>query len=108
MIWEDLNKLSKQEVYNLILTLLSRIKELEEQLNTNSTNSSMPPTRDKWKRPQSNRKKSDKKPGGQHGHKGKGLKIDREPDEVVSLKPNVCEKCGLDESDMEGTVSESR
>ena len=86
---EDLEKLSKNELIEIILTqqaqLLTsagKLAELEARLNMNSTNSSMPPSSDRWRKPQSERKKSGKKPGGQLGHKGHGLKIDREPDKT--------------------------
>ncbi|HAT7073961.1 TPA: IS66 family transposase, partial [Legionella pneumophila] len=42
---------------------------LKEQLNTNSKNSSLPPSRDLKKKKQS-KPKSGRKPGGQAGHKG--------------------------------------
>jgi len=110
-----LEKLSKDELIDIILAmqdkllaLASRMAELEAQLNMNSTNSSMPPSSDRWKRPQSKRKKSGKKPGGQPGHQGHGLKITGEPDETVQHKPSVCERCGLDLSGAEGIASDSR
>ena len=48
------------------------------------------------------RGKSGKKPGGQKGHKGHGLKIEREPDEVVVVEPVVCPECdgGLSDAPM--------
>jgi hypothetical protein len=88
--------------------LLVKIAELEARLNMNSTNSSMPPSSDRWQRPQSERKKSDKKPGGQPGHKGHGIKIEQEPSEIVTLKPTVCEHCMSDINDVEGIVKDSR
>jgi transposase len=112
---EELEKLSRNELIDIILSmqdkllaLASKMAQLESQLNMNSTNSSMPPSSDKWKRPQSKRKKSGKKPGGQPGHKGHGLKLKGEPNEIVLHTPTVCEQCGLDISAMEGTVSDSR
>ena len=79
---EDLEKLSKDELIDLalsmqeqMLALAAKLAELEAQLGMNSTNSSMPPSSDRWNKPQSERKQSGKKPGGQPGHKGHGLKI---------------------------------
>jgi len=43
--------------------------------------------------PKSLREKSGRKAGGQEGHKGSGMKVDREPDEVVQHKPEGCEGC---------------
>ena len=112
---EDLEKLSKSELIEIILSqqdqLLessTKLTEVEARLNMNSTNSSKPPSSDIWKKPQSERKKSDKKPGGQPGHKGHGLKIDREPDETIELKPTVCKQCSADICDADGSVEDYR
>ena len=80
----------------VIEALLLRIAELEDRLNKNSRNSSKPPSSDGLNKPtpKSLRKPSGKKPGGQPGHKGSGVKIDREPDEVVELRPETCGECG--------------
>jgi transposase len=112
---EELEKLSKDELIDIILAmqdkllaLASKVAKFEAQLHMNSSNSSMPPSSDKWKRPQSKRKKSGKKPGGQFGHKGHGLTIKGEPDEIVLHTTTVCEQCGHDIGDVEGTVCDSR
>jgi len=112
---EDLENFSKNELIEIILsqqeqllTLAAELAKIKAQLNMNSTNSSKPPSSDLWKKPQTERKKSGKKPGGQPGHKGHGLKIDREPDEIIALKPTVCEQCSADICDAEGTIEDSR
>jgi transposase len=105
---ENLEELSKDELIEIILALTAKLAEYEAQLNMNSTNSSKPPSSDQWKKPQSERKKSGKKPGGQPGHKGHSLKIEREPDETIALKPAICEQCSADTCDTEGTVVDSR
>jgi transposase len=60
-----------------ILQLESKIHDLENKLNLNSTNSSVPPSKDPFhKRKISNsRKSTDKKPGGQIGHVGTTLTL---------------------------------
>ena len=80
--------------------LLEQIKKLTERIEElthkkNSSNSSTPPSADHFDKPKpkSLRGKSEKKQGGQNGHKGSGMKIDREPDEVVPHLPPKCEKC---------------
>ena len=79
-----------------IAELMARIAELESRLNMNSTNSSKPPSSDGLTKPavKSLREKSGKKPDGQKGHKGHGLKIERDPDEVVVVQPIECPGCG--------------
>jgi len=81
-----------------VRTLSSRVIELESQLNTNSGNSSRPPSQDGYNKPcpKSLRAKSGKSRGGQIGHKGSGLKLERTPDEVVEHKAEVCRNCGCD------------
>ena len=75
--------------------LLETIAELQEQLNKNSHNSSMPPSSDGYKKPapKSLRKPSGKKAGGQKGHKGQTLKITAEPDTVIPHMPSACSGC---------------
>ncbi len=83
-----------------LLELKAYIKKLETQLNIlsvkkDSHNSSMSPSSDIVKKNQSLRIKSNKKPGGQNGHKGETLKLSKTPDEVIELIPNYCNHCGL-------------
>jgi transposase len=98
---EELEKLDKSTLIEIILMLESRLAELELRLNMNSSNSSKPPSSDGLAKPnvKSLREKSGKKPGGQKGHKGHGLKIERDPDEVISVEPTECPACGWDLSD---------
>jgi hypothetical protein len=52
-----------------IESLTQRLADLEEQMKKNSSNSSLPPSSDRFARqPKSLRKKSGKKPGGQKNH----------------------------------------
>ncbi len=75
--------------------LLEENRELKEKLNTNSKNSSKPPSQDpnRRKRPA---KPSGKNPGGQPGHTGHSKKI-FSPDQVtktIEVKPHLCANCG--------------
>jgi transposase len=75
--------------------LNQRIKELTEQLGMNSRNSSKPPSSDEFNKPtpQSLRKPSGKKAGGQPGHPGSHFDITSEPDEIILHIPSVCRSC---------------
>jgi len=98
--------LEKEQIVDLFLATIEKltveIAELKAQLNQNSNNSSKPPSSDGLKKPpvRSLRTKSGKKPGGQKGHKGNGLKIDREPDEEINAILVECLKCGNNLTEM--------
>jgi transposase len=75
-----------------------RIKELEDRLKLNSSNSSKPPSSDGYKKPnpKSLRGKSGKPSGGQHGHKAHQLPLNENPDQVIIHALDICEKCHFD------------
>ena len=80
-----------------VLSLLERIAKLEARLGMNPQNSSLPPsTQHPHARPQARKRKSKRKRGGQPGHE----KHERELipveqcDEVQTLKPTQCRRCG--------------
>ena len=75
--------------------LRKRVRELEERLAKNSSNSSKPPSTDGFSKPKPKnlRKKSGKKPGGQKGHKGHRLEPVENPDHTIAHDPLAC-SCG--------------
>ncbi len=79
----------------------ARIKELEDQLSKNSSNSSKPPSTDQKEKPspKSLRPKTDKKPGGQKGHKGVTLSVSDNPDQTIVHKVDCCTNCAKNLSD---------
>ena len=69
-----------------------------------------PPSRDKNrpKKNQSLRGPTDRKPGGQPGHKGNTLKMTADPDLVVELRPDYCRNCGSSLAKLPSAVEKSR
>lgn len=75
--------------------LEERIKELSVQKSKDSHNSSKPPSTDGLKKKtKSLRKKSNRKTGGQHGHKGTTLKMVDDPEHIEKIELCGCKKCG--------------
>jgi len=77
--------------------LEARVKELESRLNLNSNNSGKPPSSDGYSRKnrtKSLRVKTQKKAGGQPGHKGKTLDQSPNPDHIETHSPDFCSCCG--------------
>ena len=84
--------------------LKERIANLEAQLNQNSKNSHKPPGSDGFKKPKrtrSLRKKSNRKAGGQPGHKGSKLHRSEDIDEFVFHPLDQCKCCGKGLKDVE-------
>lgn len=71
-------------VINILLMLVAA---LLERFSLNSSNSSKPPSTDPdGKKKKKKRKPTDKKPGGQKGHKGAQLNPVENPDEIENIK----------------------
>ena len=84
-------------VYTLITAMEARITHLEERLAKDSHNSHKPPSSDglaKKPSPSSLRTKTQRKPGGQQGHRGCTLLPVDCPDEIVRHVPEHCACCG--------------
>lgn len=83
----------------------ARIRELEDQLSKNSQNSSKPPSTDnpykEKPEPKNLRKKTNRKVGGQKGHKGSNLKIAENPEHISVHQVSTCACCGEDLSSSE-------
>ena len=83
------------QLAQLIVELKEENTRLKEQLNTNSKNSSLPPSSDLKKKKQS-KPKSSRNRGGQPGHKGHQrvlVDIDKVDQVVICTPPKHCE-CG--------------
>ena len=82
---------------DLIVTLQTRIAELERRLGLNSNNSGKPPSSDGLRKPRrikSLRTPSGKKSGGQPGHPGKTLRQVEKADATIDHFPQTCGGCG--------------
>ena len=89
---EEQDRLQQQ-----IKELTERVKALQEWLAKDSHNSHLPPSSDRFVcQPKSLRKKSEKKPGGQEGHRGSTLLLQQAPDEVVRHEVARCQHCQAD------------
>jgi transposase len=91
-----------------IVQLEARIAELEAGLNRNSRNSSQPPSMDGFRRPQSLRKKGERPPGGQKGHKGQTLEMVENPDKIELHPVQICQGCGASLEDEKPVKVEQR
>ena len=105
---------------NITLTLkveelTQKVEELTKklahyQLPKNSSNSSIPPSKDenRPKRNQSLREITGRKPGGQEGHKGSTLTMVEVPDKTEKLIPDYCNYCGKDLREIEAILNSKR
>lgn len=91
---ESENVALKQRVLDLEQLVLDLIKKVEQMsVRKDSQNSSKAPSSDYGRKNKSLRPKSDRKPGGQAGHKGKTLKMTDHPDHIEPLVPFFCGAC---------------
>lgn len=91
---------------SVVQALTERVRELEDQLKkngSNSSNSSMPPSSDRpWNKPlKKKRESSGKSPGAQPGHVGRHrpLFASNEVNHVVDYSAQHCQDCGTALSD---------
>ena len=91
---QDLHEAELREVRVMIDTLSRQVKQLQQQLHSDSHNSSKPPSSDgPARRPYVKREKSTRTPGGQPGHEETTLQRVAAPDEVVVHRVTRC-RCG--------------
>jgi transposase len=91
--------------------LSEQVEKLQEKVKKKSSNSSLPPSSDRFarqKKSRSLRKKSGRKPGGQKGHPGQTLHLVPNPDEVVIHTVECCEYCQRDLRQVQSLRQERR
>lgn len=93
-----------------IQQLKTEVRDLKDKLNTNSSNSSKPPSQDPFRKRPKPDKESGRKQGAQKGHQGHSRVLI--PIELVQklheLKPNVCPGCQSNSFDEEIIGTEVR
>ncbi|MEV7046728.1 IS66 family transposase [Amycolatopsis sp. NPDC051061] len=79
-----------------ITALRAEVAALKRRLGTNSGNSSMPPSSDRFTKPapKSLRGKSGRKQGKQPGAPGANLSLVDNPDTILDHEPSACSGCG--------------
>ena len=94
----------------MIEELVARIKEFEDRLAKNSSNSSKPPSSDGYNKPapKSLRKRHGRKSGGQPGHTGYTLKAVEEPDRIQIHRVKQCGHCQAVLEEVEADKHEKR
>ncbi|MEJ7710774.1 MAG: IS66 family transposase [Pyrinomonadaceae bacterium] len=90
-------------------TLKARVKELEDQLATNSRNSSKPPSSDGFTtKTRSLRQPGMRKSGAQAGHQGSTLKQVEVPDKLIVHSPTQCACCTESLEKIDGQLGTER
>ena len=100
---------TKEELIQIILDQNRTIEELRKEIEglkhpvrKDSTNSSIPTSKELIPRTRSQREKSGKKPGGQPGHAGHHRERNAQPDQIVRVEASHCSNCGASLSAIEG------
>ena len=103
--FDRIYQLGPDACFELLSSLAARISALEEKLapKPHAPSASQP-----FLKPMSQRPKTDRKSGGQKGHKGHTLQKTDTPDQVQQHRPDPCPRCGLSLADAPTTLVESR
>lgn len=82
-----------------------KLEKLERRVNQNSSNSSVPSSKDPLGAPKCPpRKRSGRKQGGQKGHEGVTRELVENPDETIPVPAERCRKCGRELSAQDRVV----
>src|SRR2546429_193731 len=94
------------ELSQTIVELKKEIEELKHPVRKDSTNSSIPTSKEPIPRTRSQRKKSGKKAGGQPGHEGHQRERHPHPDKTVIVQASDCSHCGSSLALVAGTLGQ--
>lgn len=104
---------TKEQLIQIIVDLNQTIGDLKKEIEAlkppvpkDSTNSSIPPSKDLIPRTRSQREKSGKKPGGQQGHVGHHRERNAHPDAIVMVQASHCAGCGASLEGVEGFIGQ--
>jgi len=97
---------TKEELIQVIMDLKKEIEGLKHPVHKDSTNSSLPSSKDLIQRTRSQREKSGKKAGGQQGHLGHHRERNPHPDSIVMVQASHCAHCGASLEGIEGTIGQ--
>src|SRR5947209_9689117 len=97
---------TKEELIQVIMDLKKEIEGLKHPVRKDSTNSSIPSSKDLIQRTRSQRKKSGKKAGGKPGHTGHHRERNAHPDRIVIVQASHCRSCGASLSGREATIGQ--
>ena len=96
-------------LFEAVVSLESRLKELEGRVEKTSRNSSKPPSSDGLRKGAAQPRRCGEKPsGGQAGHPGETLRMVETPDVVVDVRPSGVCVCGRKLSEQGAALKERR
>jgi transposase len=100
---------TKDELIQILLDRDRTIEDLKKELEglkspvpKDSTNSSIPTSKELIPRTRTQREKSGKKPGGQKGHVGYHRERNPHPDAIIKVQSSHCKSCGASLEEIEG------
>src|SRR5947207_15382446 len=91
-----------RDLKQMVGDLKKEVEALKPRVPKDSTNSSIPTSKELIPRTRSQREKSGKKPGGQPGHAGHHRERNAQPDKIVRVEASHCTNCGASLSAIEG------
>ena len=95
-----------RDLKQMVGDLKKEVEALKPRVPKESTNSSIPSSKELIPRTRSQREKSGQKPGGKPGHVGSHRERNPHPDCIVKVQASHCADCGASLSEREGTIGQ--